>query len=129
MLSDFTKDFLKSISIQRAKGHLHHGIQQIKNPISVGAQVEEFMYEYDDSTRIFKARYGWYKQKYMKQLEEEGVLFHDNKCNTMAQYHGELNHFCQPHGYGHVSFNDGRIFMGTFKDGLAHGFGILRASN
>ena len=47
----------------------------------------------------------------------------------MAQYHGELNHEDLPHGYGHVTFSDSRIFLGTFKNGLAHGFGILKSSN
>ena len=35
----------------------------------------------------------------------------------------------QPHGYGHVTYRDTRIFIGTFKNGLAHGVGILMANN
>ena len=49
--------------------------------------------------------------------------------NEKVEYHGELNEEGLPHGYGHVAYSDCKIFIGTFRNGLAHGFGILKSSN
>ena len=65
--------------------------------------------------------YGW--------TSELNLIENDETVNTMVQYHGELNEKGLPHGYGHVAFSDCRIFLGTFKNGLAHGFGMLKSSN
>ena len=41
-------------------------------------------------------------------------------------YEGETNFFDKPHGKGTVSYDNGDIFTGEFKDGLRHGYGTLK---
>lgn len=42
-----------------------------------------------------------------------------------SEYNGELNEDMQPHGFGHLSFVDGKNYCGYFSNGAFHGYGTF----
>ena len=103
-LNDETKEFLRSIRDATEKGGIIcYGNKTVLNPIRAGApDIED-----------------------LEELEDQQLDF---TIHTQVEYKGELNLEGQPHGYGHVTFKDTRVFLATFRNGLAHGVGILMAN-
>ena len=53
----------------------------------------------------------------------------NNSDENAGTYYGEINFDGEPHGEGHITFENCCFYRGTWKNGVVHGFGVLRSTD